>query len=1265
MAQSPTSFSRFAGVARFPRSARDLTSTEQCPACFTTLTAVVCSNCSLDLTSARAVELARVSQSAAALLDTRVELIGRIRFETDEARRAEARRADATGVEPAMVSVAVPLTASAPPAPPTPPAEPRATPAAAPRRSSVQVALLVVGVSLVSIAATFFLVYAFINYGIVWRSVIIGAVTVAAFVVASLLRRRGLASTAEGIAAFAVVLVYLDAFAVRANNLFGAQEADPLGYWGATLTLSAVGFSLWRRVSSLRVANIAAFAAFAPGIGLLAAAVAGPLEPVARVWVFFTAVGLAGLVHPFARVGAATSGARAERLIALGFAVVALPVSFALALVVTPDVDAAAPLALVAVAVVAGAHVAVLLREPAETLTRIMATTFSVIAALSLTVAIALLGYRILPFEVAIAVSPAAVLVVALSLVAVTARTPSAHRRLAARGASIAAGAVAAATLSLPLAAATLAAAILPLSGLLLEPWQHRAFDTVAEVSPENVGAVVALWLTVLIAWAFHTLTGLVRGPRAVLPWSLSTVLVLSVPLLGVLSAIVVAWLLLAAAAVAALVAARRRPLPLGRAPLATLAVVAASLAYASAWASTDLWLPVSIAVAALLIAARPALPPESREVRAALLGVATLVAVVAAAALGRRAGLAPTGLPGDGDAPLFDSLRAVSILAVALLALAAVPAGRAVSDLDRRAVFFIGLPLAATAIPFAGVMLAIDRGLEPSLVEPVTSLLLALALLAALAAWLAFRANAAFTAQRFVAEVAVAPALFWALDSLARVLELRTEVAQLSAIAAALLVAAGSLVVAVRRPASSRDGADIGTAVVAACGTVVVVSGSPWAWLALVLTATTVLLLATSRDGLIGSKSGRRHAAWAALALATAGFWWRLQTASVAAVEAYSLPLAGVLLLVAALVWRSARTRETTDAAGAVITLAGLLVAVVPSALSSWSSAGSGSEGSAGDPARSVVVFAVAAVLLLGGSLVRARVAARPYLDASAAAGLVGVVLAAVGQQVNLADAQPDLGLDAWTGAVFLVLVVAAIGQCAPRPGDRELTPHFARALVVAAMVLVLVAEGTAFDSSDLAFARAVAVVALFSAVHVAGLTGRLPFDASTGVVAIVFAGVVGIVAVGGATVDAVEWVSVPIAVALLVTGGSRLARTPALRSWPALGAGLGVLLVPSLLATMVVRPVWRLVAIGVVALAVFVLGFVRRLQAAFLIGGVVALVHGIATFSPQLRDVYQLTEWWVWAGAGGVVIIVLGARYERSLNSAKSIVLGIGALR
>ena len=93
--------------------------------------------------------------------------------------------------------------------------------------------LLLVGVSLLSIATIFFLVYAFLTYGLITRSIIIGAITIAAFVVTGLLRRRGLAATAEGIGTFAVVLIYLDAFAVRANDLLalgvGARH-DVLGH---------------------------------------------------------------------------------------------------------------------------------------------------------------------------------------------------------------------------------------------------------------------------------------------------------------------------------------------------------------------------------------------------------------------------------------------------------------------------------------------------------------------------------------------------------------------------------------------------------------------------------------------------------------------------------------------------------------------------------------------------------------------------------------------------------------------------------------------------------------------------------------------------------------------------------------------------------------------------------------------------------------------------------------------------------------------------
>jgi hypothetical protein len=106
-------------------------------------------------------------------------------------------------------------------------------------------------------------------------------------------------------------------------------------------------------------------------------------------------------------------------------------------------------------------------------------------------------------------------------------------------------------------------------------------------------------------------------------------------------------------------------------------------------------------------------------------------------------------------------------------------------------------------------------------------------------------------------------------------------------------------------------------------------------------------------------------------------------------------------------------------------------------------------------------------------------------------------------------------------------------------------------------------------------------------------------------------------------------------------------------------------VLLLPPLLATLVDRPLWRLVAIGVVAVAMVVAGARLRLQAPFVVGAVVAVVHGVATFTPQIRAVYELTEWWVWAGVGGIVIIVLAARYERSITAARDVVVRVGSLR
>lgn len=206
-------------------------------------------------------ELYDRSVAAARTLDERLAIIGKMRY---DAARAQS---SVPAAEPAAPVISEPVVSIREPAAVLPAASAGA--ASAPRRSSVQVTLLIVGVSLLSVAAIFFLVYAFINFGVVWRSVIIGAITIAAIAGASLLRRRALTATAEGIAAFGVVLVYLDVWAIRANNLFGTASTDATLYWGTALLLAAVGFIVWHRMSSLRTASIVGFTTFAPAVGVL------------------------------------------------------------------------------------------------------------------------------------------------------------------------------------------------------------------------------------------------------------------------------------------------------------------------------------------------------------------------------------------------------------------------------------------------------------------------------------------------------------------------------------------------------------------------------------------------------------------------------------------------------------------------------------------------------------------------------------------------------------------------------------------------------------------------------------------------------------------------------------------------------------------------------------------------------------------------------------------------------------------------------------
>ncbi|RIJ61893.1 hypothetical protein DZG02_04570, partial [Clavibacter lycopersici] len=217
---------------------------------------------------------------------------------------------------------------------------------------------------------------------------------------------------------------------------------------------------------------------------------------------------------------------------------------------------------------------------------------------------------------------------------------------------------------------------------------------------------------------------------------------------------------------------------------------------------------------------------------------------------------------------------------------------------------------------------------------------------------------------------------------------------------------------------------------------------------------------------------------------------------------------------------------------------------------------------------------------------------------------------------------------------------------------------------------------------------ARAVLLVTVLALVHVAcspstseaagtdtdddtatGVTRtavRTPLhDRVLAVAALVIGGLVAAVLVVTGAADPVETVTVPIAAALLVVGGRRLVRDAASGSMRHLGPGLLVLLVPPLLADLGPSPAWRIVGLGVLALATLLAGARLRLRAPFLIGAAVLLVHAVAQLWPWIRIASTTVPWWAWAGVGGMVLIAVAARYEQRIRDVKEVAARVSALR
>ncbi|SOC49884.1 Predicted membrane protein [Blastococcus aggregatus] len=147
--------------------------------------------------------------------------------------------------------------------------------------------------------------------------------------------------------------------------------------------------------------------------------------------------------------------------------------------------------------------------------------------------------------------------------------------------------------------------------------------------------------------------------------------------------------------------------------------------------------------------------------------------------------------------------------------------------------------------------------------------------------------------------------------------------------------------------------------------------------------------------------------------------------------------------------------------------------------------------------------------------------------------------------------------------------------------------------------------------------------------------------------------------IAVGGAGVETPEAYTLPAALGLLVLA------VPALRSgapsWAAEGAACGVALVPSALVVVAEPTALRLVLVVAAAAALVVAGTLLHRQAPFVIGAGVLLLVTVGRLAPYA----PLLPRWITLGTAGLLLLVVGATYERRRQQAREAVAWVGQMR
>jgi len=1211
-----------------------LTERSLCPGCHAPLFGSRCPECGLDLSGPAADELWYASVAAADALDRRSE---RLRALSAQARAG----AVAYGSPPvAAASTSAPVAPAAPvsPAAPVPagapvPVPPRAawpaSPAPAARPWRVQTVLQMLGAGLLAAACIVFLVVAWGSFPLTVRALVIGLSTVLVFGAASFLRRRDLPQGAEAVAALAVVLLLLDAWAVRRTGLIGSGPT--WAYWAAALTACAGLLALWGRYSRLVTGDVGGAAlwliaplplagwrpglAALPWVALLAVAAAAvrfvPSRPADEVPV--------AVQGPDLGVGAARR--QPGRLVLTWGAAAAWGLGGLVATVLAArgETGWVAPAQLAALAATAGATTLLARRSAGRDLATAPAWATAAGVAAVLTVAAA-----------ALAATSGAGGVVRLGAATAAAALLAATTALARPSGTLdrtVAGVLATAGTLVGLSCLATAVVVVGiLSGASSDPVPpavaaagvaagalaaglHGALRGLAEAAR----VCVALTVTAVVA---ATVAATASAPR---PWP-ATLALLALSGLGV----TVDLLLSRQAA-----AGTTSPLRLWRHGARGASVAAAVLALGAANHHR--------AATGLALAALGMLTLTARRWHAEAPPVATCLGGLLAAS-GAGFLLVGAGLPAEDAVALAAAAGALALGAVTFVVPRIAPSER----------------IAACATAAGTAALGWTAGVATG--TPATTAPVAVALL--LVGATLWRGHERVAADAVTVAVAAAAPL----TSLVAPTLRATAWPALPATGAVLAAAAlGAASVLLAHPAARRFGpASRGAA--EGGGALVLAGAFATAWLVGPDVAALVLLVAAVAALGIAVLPDRRPLRWAALGLAAAASWTLLGARDVGVAEAYLAPPGLVLTAVGAL-----RARRGADGAVGVLG-GGLGLALLPTALLRGSIAlGDVRIGRIWVTCLAAAVLTLVALLAARRRVGSARPAWRPVWLVAGAAGVLGVlgpfreaVIAATRAGVEVPE-----GWAVYAAAVLAAAAyVVAIGP-APDPG------RWWPAALVPALVAATAPSVRAVGPGAVGELRAVAVFAVAGAVavlvlraHLAGSGGRAGLPAATGT-SVAIAAFAALAASARATGTPGDVPLVVLGALLLVLGVQWLLARREAGTWPALGAGLACTLVVPTLVGLGEHATWRPVYLVVAGVGAVACAAVLRWQAPFVVGGAVLLVVAVAQLGPWAGTVLTAAHGWPLLAIGGGVLLGLGLTYERRLAQAREAVRLVAAMR